>query len=155
MQQADPPSGAAHMERLIRQRSPQEPSWETNLRVCQEVLSALWTELVPFMGQRGARAVVLRAVQVAGRREPLAGRIRVTETGLDFSALYAEAAPTGAETPDTVGTALARTTAEVLDGLIGPCLLRTLLGDVELALDRQAARLATRPEARRQNAGGK
>ncbi len=104
---------------------------------CECALSALWSQLAPLLGHQSVQAIFGRVIQTAQRLHPLAGQVRVTETGLDFNALRSERARLEDQSLAAAVEILARATAEVIVGLIGPGMLLTLLGDVEITLNRQ------------------
>ncbi len=76
--------------------TPEQPA-ERQTAVYQRALHLCWERMENVVGRLGAKAIAEHAVKLASRRQPQIASMSVTESGLDFSPLMAEASRNGYE----------------------------------------------------------
>jgi hypothetical protein len=109
-------------------------------RTCAEVvaryettLTFLWKHTAPLLGNAGASAVLGRAIKLAERQQPLAGRVALGARGPDLSSLRTHAADPACA-PEEVAQALSSLCLEffqTLYDLTGTPLTDSLLRQLE------------------------
>lgn len=101
----------------------------------EEVLRSIWIYIARLIGDAGARAVLARAVKVAGREAPLVQTLRVDEDRTDFSGLRDHVDRVGCTPPEvmnalaSLGASIFRTLFELTGDVLTEPLLRHLEED--------------------------
>jgi hypothetical protein len=129
-----PAEEAPTLESLARRRLPAEATATAVLAAYGALFDALWTRLLPLVGDSGAGAILRRAVELAAREQALVRRVRIGARGTQLRLLAASPAPDPAALVAAL-TALTQALESTLLGLVGPDQLATLARDVSQALE--------------------
>ncbi|MBI2953851.1 MAG: hypothetical protein HYY30_06025 [Chloroflexi bacterium] len=99
----------------------------------EAVLASIWSFTARLLGEGGARAVMVRAGQLAARDVPMVQQVRVKENGVDFAEFRALAAAKNCSTHEVMDalTTLAAMIFRTLSELAGDILTEPLLQYLE------------------------